>query len=142
MKGFAAQEERFVFVLTFICAKQFYVPNTLKQSKTGKNPKINRQSFIIWWHNSRKYRSVWDLLSCTRGRCINIKFLDVFLTWMAIMFQSFLMSVWMSDFIHHLCIIESRETNMLPTKTSSSVLLRSGKLKSGYNFRAEIIYTC
>ena len=38
---------------------------TQKQSKTGKNPEISRQSFVIWWHNSRKYRSVWCLLSCT-----------------------------------------------------------------------------
>ena len=72
LKRFAAHEQRIVFVLTFRCAEQFYVPNTQKQSKTGKNPEINRQSFIIWWHNSRKYRSVRDLLSCTRGRCIKM----------------------------------------------------------------------
>ena len=64
LKRFAAQEKRIVFVLTFRCAEQFYVPNTQKQSKTGKNPEINWQSFVIWCHNSRKYRSVWYLLSC------------------------------------------------------------------------------
>ena len=41
MKRFAAQEQRIVFVLTFRCAEQFYVPNTQKQSKMGKNPEIN-----------------------------------------------------------------------------------------------------
>ena len=35
-----------------------------KQSKRGKNPEINRQSFVIWWHNSSK-SYVWCLLSCT-----------------------------------------------------------------------------
>ena len=24
-----------------------------EQRKTGKNPEINRQSFVIWWHNSK-----------------------------------------------------------------------------------------
>ena len=65
LKSFAAQEHRIVFVLTFRCAEQFYVPNMQKQSKTGKNPEINRQSFVISWLNSRKYISVWYLLSCT-----------------------------------------------------------------------------
>ena len=44
MKSFAAQEHRIVFVLTFRCAKQFYVHDTQKQSKTGKNPEINNHS--------------------------------------------------------------------------------------------------
>ena len=39
MKRFAAQEHRIVFVLTFRCAKQFYVPNIQEQSKAGKNQK-------------------------------------------------------------------------------------------------------
>ena len=64
-KRFATQEQKIVFDLTFRCAKQFFVPNTQKQSKRGKNPEINRQSFVIWWHDSRKYRSVWYSLSCT-----------------------------------------------------------------------------
>ena len=41
LKRFAAQEQRIVTVLIFRCAKQFYVPNTQKQSKTSKNPEIN-----------------------------------------------------------------------------------------------------
>ena len=52
------------FVLTFRCEEQFYVPNMLKQSKTG--PEFNRQSIVIWWLNSRKYRPVWYLLSCIK----------------------------------------------------------------------------
>ena len=36
---FAAQKHRIVFVLTFRCAKQFYVPNMQEQSKVGKNQK-------------------------------------------------------------------------------------------------------
>ena len=39
LKRFAAQEHRIVFVLTFRCAKQFYVPNMQEQSKAGKNQK-------------------------------------------------------------------------------------------------------
>ena len=67
-KALHTQEQRIVFVLMFRCVEQFYVPNTQKQSKTGKNPEINKQSFIIWCHNWRKYRSVWYLLSCTPGQ--------------------------------------------------------------------------
>ena len=44
---FAAWKQRIVFVLTFRCAEQFCLPNTQKQSKRGKNPEINRQSFGI-----------------------------------------------------------------------------------------------
>jgi len=36
-----------VFVLTFRCAKQFYVPNMQDQSKPGKKSEIKRQTFII-----------------------------------------------------------------------------------------------
>ena len=57
-------EHRIVFVLIFRCAEQFYVPNMQEQSKTGKESEINRQTYVIWWLNSRKYRSVWYLLSC------------------------------------------------------------------------------
>jgi hypothetical protein len=39
------------------------LPTCKNSEKTGKNPEINRQSFVIWWHDSRKYRSVWYLLS-------------------------------------------------------------------------------
>ena len=67
LKRFAAQEQRIVLVLMFRCVEQFYVPSMQKQSKTGKNPEINRNSFIIWWHNSKKYGSVWYLLSCTKN---------------------------------------------------------------------------
>ena len=31
----------------------------LKQSKAGKNPEMKRQSFVIWWLKSRKYRYFW-----------------------------------------------------------------------------------
>ena len=48
----------------FLCAKQFYVPNMQELSKAGKKSEINRQTFIIWWLNSRSYRSVWYLFSC------------------------------------------------------------------------------
>ena len=65
LKRFVAQEHRIVFVLTFRCAKQFYVPNMQEQSKAGKKSEINRQTFVIWWLNSRRYRSVWYLFSCT-----------------------------------------------------------------------------
>jgi hypothetical protein len=34
--SFVAQEHRTVFVLTFRCAKQFYVPTMQEQSKAGK----------------------------------------------------------------------------------------------------------
>ena len=61
LKMFAAQEHRIVFILTFRWAKQFYVPNMQEQSKAGKKSEINRQTFIIWWLNSRRYRSVWYL---------------------------------------------------------------------------------
>ena len=44
---FAAQVQRIVFVLMLRCPEQFYAPSTQKQSKTGKNPEINRQSFVI-----------------------------------------------------------------------------------------------
>ena len=44
LKRFAAQEHRIVFVLTFRCAKQFYVPNMQEQSKTGKKSEINKHS--------------------------------------------------------------------------------------------------
>ena len=37
--------------------------NSQKQVKIQKS--TDMQSFVIWWHNSRKYRSVWYLLSCT-----------------------------------------------------------------------------
>ena len=67
LKRFAAQEHRFVFVFIFRCADQFYVPNVQGQSKTGKKSEINRQTFIFWWLNSRKYRSVWYLFSCTKS---------------------------------------------------------------------------
>ena len=63
LKSFAAQEHRIVFVLTFRCEKQFYVPKMQEQSKAGKKSEINRQRFVIWWLNSRKYRSVWYLLN-------------------------------------------------------------------------------
>ena len=33
------KEQRIVFILTFRCAKQFYVPNMQEQSKAGKNKK-------------------------------------------------------------------------------------------------------
>ena len=66
LKRFAAQEHRIVFILTFRCAKQFYVPNMQEQSKAGKKSEINRQTFVIWWLNSRRYRSVWYLFSCAR----------------------------------------------------------------------------
>jgi hypothetical protein len=36
-----------VVVLTFRCAKQFYVPNMQEQSKAGKKSEINRQTFVI-----------------------------------------------------------------------------------------------
>ena len=39
---YITQEQRIVFVMKFRCAEQFYVPNMQKQSKTGKNPEINR----------------------------------------------------------------------------------------------------
>ena len=42
LKRFAAQKQRIVFVLTFRCAEQFFIANKQKQSKTGKNPEINR----------------------------------------------------------------------------------------------------
>ena len=64
LKRFATQEHRIVFVLIFRCAEQFYVPNMQEQSKMGKKSEINRQTFIIWWLNSRRYRSVWYLFSC------------------------------------------------------------------------------
>ena len=40
-----AQEHRIVFVLTFRCEKQFYVPKMQEQSKAGKKSEINRQAF-------------------------------------------------------------------------------------------------
>jgi hypothetical protein len=43
------------FVLILRCAEQCYVPNTQEQSKTGKKSEINRQTFVIWWLNSRRY---------------------------------------------------------------------------------------
>ena len=64
LKRFVAQEHRIAFVLTFSCAKQFYVPNMQEQSKVGKKSEISRQTFVIWWLNSRRYRSVWYLFSC------------------------------------------------------------------------------
>ena len=64
LKRFATQEHRIVFILTFRCAKQFYVPNMQEQSKAGKKSEINRQTLVIWWLNSRTYRSVWYLFSC------------------------------------------------------------------------------
>ena len=64
LKRFATQEHRIVFILTFRCAKQFYVPNMQEQSKAGKKSEINRQTSVIWWLNSRTYRSVWYLFSC------------------------------------------------------------------------------
>ena len=48
LKRFSAQEHRIVFILTFRCAKQFYVPNMQEQSKAGKKSEINGQTFIIW----------------------------------------------------------------------------------------------
>ena len=45
LKRFAAH--RIVFILTFRCAKQFYVPNMQEQSKAGKKSEINRQTFVI-----------------------------------------------------------------------------------------------
>ena len=44
---FEAHRHRISFVLTFICAKQFYVPNMQEQSKAGKRTEINRQTFNI-----------------------------------------------------------------------------------------------
>ena len=66
LKRFATQEHRIVFVLIFRCAEQFYVPNMQEQSKTGKKSEINRQTFVIWWLNSRRYRSVWYSFSCKK----------------------------------------------------------------------------
>ena len=43
----------------------FMFPTRKNSQKTGKNPEINRQSLVIWWLNSIKYRSVWYLFSCT-----------------------------------------------------------------------------
>ena len=63
LKRFAAQEHKIVFVLTFWCSKQFYVPNMQEQSKVIKKSEINRQTVVIWWLNSRRYRSVWYLFS-------------------------------------------------------------------------------
>ena len=65
LKRFAAQEHRIVFVLIFRCAKQFYVPNMQEQSKAGKKSEINKQTFVIWWLKSRRYRSVRYLFRCT-----------------------------------------------------------------------------
>ena len=45
------------------CANNFMFP--ARTVKTGKKPEIKRQTFVIWWLNSRKYRSAWYLLSCT-----------------------------------------------------------------------------
>ena len=47
LKRFAAQEHRIVFVLTFRCSKQFYVPNMQEQSKGGKKSKIIRQTSLF-----------------------------------------------------------------------------------------------
>ena len=65
-KGLHYRNKELFLFLTFRCAEQFYVPNMQKQSKPGKNPVFNRWSFVIWWHNSWKYRFVWYLLSCTQ----------------------------------------------------------------------------
>ena len=66
LKRFEA-EHRIVIILTFRCAKQFYDPNMQEQSKAGKKSEINKQTFVIWWLNSRRYRSVWYLFSCTES---------------------------------------------------------------------------
>ena len=47
LKRFAAQEHRIVFVLTFICEKQLYVPNMQEQSKGGKKSEIIRQTSLF-----------------------------------------------------------------------------------------------
>ena len=64
LKRFATEEHRIVYVLTFRCTKQFYVPNMQERSKVGKTSEINRQTLVIWWLNSRRYRSVWYIFSC------------------------------------------------------------------------------
>ena len=63
-KGLWHRNTELFSFLTFRCAKQFYVPNMQEQSKVGKISEINRQTFVNWWLNSRRYRSVWYLLSC------------------------------------------------------------------------------
>ena len=60
LKRFVAQEYKIVFILTFRCAKQFYVPNMQEQSKPGKKSEINGQTFSF--DGSRRYRSVWYLI--------------------------------------------------------------------------------
>ena len=64
LKRFVAQKHRIIFVLTFRCAKQFYDTNMQEQSKGGKKSEINRQTLVIWWLNSRRYRSFWYLFGC------------------------------------------------------------------------------
>ena len=41
----------------------------LEQSKVGTKSEINRQTFVIWWLNSRWYISVWYLFSCISFKC-------------------------------------------------------------------------
>ena len=44
-KGLQNRNKELLFVLTFRCAEQFYVPNTQKQSKMG-NKSRNQQKII------------------------------------------------------------------------------------------------
>ena len=44
LERFAAQEHKIVFVLTFWCAKQFYVPSMQKQSKVKNQKSTDKHS--------------------------------------------------------------------------------------------------
>ena len=66
-------------------------PTMQEHSKTGKKSEIKRQTFVIWWLNSRRYRCFWYLFSFKQlpffetsnvAPVVIIRFSDSFFDWL------------------------------------------------------------
>ena len=66
LKRFAATGTQNYFLFWFLDGQNNFMFQLLQIfSNLGNFSEINKQTFVIWWLNSRRYRSVWYLFSCT-----------------------------------------------------------------------------